>query len=64
VSVVLEASARAGDVSDLAAAWVDERLAVAWIERSVAQALVRAAWAAPKARVFELGTLTSLYCPR
>jgi hypothetical protein len=43
-------------VSDLAAAWVDERLAVAWIERSVAQALVRAAWAAPKARVFELGT--------
>jgi hypothetical protein len=55
VSVVLDASARAGEISDLASAWVGERLAVAWIERSGAKARVRAAWASAKARVFELG---------
>jgi hypothetical protein len=54
-SVLLDASARGGDVTDLAAAFVGERLAVAWIERAGDRSRVRAAWAAPKARVFELG---------
>jgi hypothetical protein len=34
-----------GEPSDLAAAWVGERLAVAWVERTGAKARVRAAWA-------------------
>jgi hypothetical protein len=55
VSVVVDASARAGEISDLASAWVGERLAVAWIERSGPKARVRAAWGSAKARVFELG---------
>jgi hypothetical protein len=56
VSVVLDANARSGEISDLAAAQVGERLAVAWIERSGTKARARAAWASAKARVFELGT--------
>jgi hypothetical protein len=54
-SVLLDARARSGEVADLAAAQVGERLAVAWIERSDGKARARAAWAAPKATVFELG---------
>jgi hypothetical protein len=42
-------------MTDLSAAFVGERLAVAWIERTGERSRVRAAWAAPKARVFELG---------
>ncbi len=54
-SVLLDASSRTGEISDLAAAFVDDRLAVAWLERSGNKARVRAAWASAKARVFELG---------
>src|SRR6185503_1665226 len=43
-------------ISDLAGAWVDERLALAWVERTAEKARVRGAWATPKARVFEFGT--------
>ncbi len=53
--MLLDASARSGDVTDLTATFVGERLAVAWIERSGEKSRVRAAWAAPKAPVFELG---------
>jgi hypothetical protein len=52
---LLEASARGGEVTDLSAAFAGDRLAVAWIERSGEGARARAAWAEPKARVFELG---------
>jgi hypothetical protein len=54
-SVVLDMGARTGDVADLAAAWVGERMAVAWIERADGKARARATWAAPNAPVFELG---------
>jgi hypothetical protein len=54
-SALFDDGARTGDVSDLAAATVGERLAVAWIERGAVRASVRAAWAAQKARAFELG---------
>ena len=53
--VLLEASARRGEIVDLAAAWIGERLAVAWIERADGKATARATWATAKARVFELG---------
>jgi hypothetical protein len=54
-SPVLAAAARGGDVTDVSAAYVGERLAVAWIERSRDAAGVRATWAEPKAPVLELG---------
>ncbi|HEX6272910.1 MAG TPA: hypothetical protein VFZ53_07720 [Polyangiaceae bacterium] len=54
-SAALVLAARGGDVTDISAAFVDERLAVAWLERSGAGARVRATWAAPRAPVFELG---------
>jgi hypothetical protein len=59
---VLGALAMPGEPSDLAAAWVGERLALAWNERDAAKARVRAAWLRPDAvdtaapaRVMELG---------
>jgi len=55
-SVLLDGNARGGEISDLSAAFVGEHLAVAWLERTAEKARVRATWAAPKARVFELGT--------
>lgn len=54
-SVLLGASARSGEIADLAAAQVGERLAVAWIERADGKARARATWAVPKAPLFELG---------
>jgi hypothetical protein len=54
-AVLFDEGARLGEVTDLAASYVGERLAVAWIERAGERASVRAAWAAEKARVFELG---------
>jgi hypothetical protein len=54
-SVAVDASAAPGEVTDLAAVWVKERLALAWVEREGAQARVRAAWAGSGAAPFELG---------
>jgi len=53
--VALAATAVPGDVSDIAAAWVKERLALAWLERRGPKATVRAAWSAAAAAPFELG---------
>ncbi|HTQ03552.1 MAG TPA: hypothetical protein VMI54_06835 [Polyangiaceae bacterium] len=58
-SVVVDASAVTGDVTDLAAAWVKDRLALAWVERDGAKARVRAAWAQSGAAPFELGAAWS-----
>jgi hypothetical protein len=55
LSPVLAAGARDGDVTDVSAAFVADRLAVAWVERRRDGARVRATWAEPKAPVFELG---------
>lgn len=54
-SVAVDASAVSGDISDLTATWVKERLALAWVEREGAKARVRAAWAGSGAAPFELG---------
>lgn len=54
-SDAVDSSAVAGEVTDLAAAWVKERLALAWVERDGAKARVRAAWAGSGAAPFELG---------
>jgi hypothetical protein len=45
----------AGDISDVAATWVDGRLALAWVERTGAAARVRATWAEAGGPPFELG---------
>lgn len=55
----LAAAAVPGDVSDLAAAWVKERLALAWLERRGPKATVRAAWSGAAAAPFELGAAWS-----
>ena len=57
--VAVDASVVTGDVSDLSAAWVGERLALAWLERSGAKASVRAAWAGVAGAPFELGAAWS-----
>ena len=54
-SVVLDAKARSGVISDVSGAFVSKRLALAWAERTNETSRVRAAWGEPKARVFELG---------
>ncbi len=58
-SVAVDASAVTGEVTDVAAAWVKERLALAWVERDGAKARVRAAWAGNGAAPFELGAAWS-----
>jgi hypothetical protein len=62
LEVVLDGGAMPGEPSDLAAAWVGERLALAWIERDAAKARVRAVSLRPDAvntaappEVLELG---------
>ncbi|HVR19813.1 MAG TPA: hypothetical protein VMS65_08955, partial [Polyangiaceae bacterium] len=55
VSPVLDRAVTSGEVTDVSAAFVDERLAAAWIERAHDATRLRAAWVEPKARVFELG---------
>lgn len=59
VEAVVDASVVTGEVSDLSAAWVGERLAVAWLERQGPKASVRAAWAGVAGAPFELGAAWS-----
>lgn len=54
-SVAVDASAVTGEVTDLAAAWVKDRLALAWVEREGAKARVRTAWAGSGVAPFEVG---------
>ena len=59
VEVAVEAPVVTGDVSDLSAAWIGQRLALTWLERSGAKARVRAAWAGVAGVPFELGAAWS-----
>jgi hypothetical protein len=54
-NTALESGAVTGEITDLTAVWVKDRLALAWVEREGAKARVRAAWAATGAAPFELG---------
>jgi hypothetical protein len=53
--VAVAAGAVTGELSDVAATWVETRLALAWVERQGAGARVRAAWAEAGAPPFDLG---------
>ncbi|HEV8549096.1 MAG TPA: hypothetical protein VGQ57_08710, partial [Polyangiaceae bacterium] len=59
LTTAVAGSAVAGDVSDLAAAWVGPRLALAWLERRGGTTSVRAAWAKSALSPFELGAAWS-----